>query len=247
MKYTDPSGELFIIDDWIIGAIKGLFNDKNVWKSANRHATNSLKIWAGLFTLDSNKNFWQKSWELVSRFTWQIPQTMVGFNFAHITNSISEVYNVRHKYGATVLSSSMLERTAAITIGNYITGSEKIKADPYNEIFQHEYGHYIQSQKFGYAYITAIGFPSLFNAKNGDNHKEQPYELDANIRALKYFEKNIPDYEGWKYEKNPVHSEIYSAGVNNKWYHYLLGMSLTLPIQWYSQYVPLASVIGIIL
>lgn len=39
MKYTDPSGELFIIDDWIIGAIKGLFNGKNVWKSANRPAT----------------------------------------------------------------------------------------------------------------------------------------------------------------------------------------------------------------
>ncbi|MDD4921021.1 MAG: RHS repeat-associated core domain-containing protein [Bacteroidales bacterium] len=48
LKYTDPDGELFIIDDWIIGGIKGLFNGEGFWKSANRHAGNAAKIWGGV-------------------------------------------------------------------------------------------------------------------------------------------------------------------------------------------------------
>lgn len=220
-KYTDPSGELFIIDDWIIGFFKGIKHKP--FRSANRHATNSMKIWAGLFTLDGNKNFGEKTWELVSRFTWQLPQTSLGFFFAHGNNMIGNVQNVRHLYGTTVLSSSFFHGEEAMTIGSYITGSHKIKADASNSTFQHEYGHYIQSQKYGIAYLTAVGVHSLKSAKNHDDHNNQPYEIDANDRANAYFTKHIDNFV-WD-PKHPLSSSNKSGYVPDKWYDYLFGSS----------------------
>lgn len=98
LKYVDESGELFIIDDWIWGAFKGLIKGRNIWKSANQQAKNAAKIWGGLFTLDSNKNFFQKTWELLSRFTWQCFQTWIGFGVAHFVNSFSTESQVSYKY-----------------------------------------------------------------------------------------------------------------------------------------------------
>ena len=225
LKYTDPTGELFIIDDWVIGFFKGAFKGKNVWKSANRHATNSLKIWAGLFTLDSNKNFWQKSWELVSRFTWQRPQTKLGFIYSHTNNMLGNVTNVRHIYGATVLrqkSNWLMGNGAAVTIGNFITGGDDIAPDAHNSLFQHEYGHYLQSQDMGLFYLPFVGIPSLVSAKYDETgqHKYKNFERDANYRAFEYFNRHLDDYysteresqynrslkinKGWNFEKNPL-------------------------------------------
>ena len=209
LKYTDPTGELFIIDDWVIGFFKGAFNGKNVWKSANRHATNSLKIWAGLFTLDSNKNFWQKSWEWLSRSTWQLPQTELGFHYAHFSNMIGNVTNVRHLYGATVVrqkSDWLMGNGAAVTIGSYITGGDKIALDAHNTLFQHEYGHYLQSQAMGPLYLITVGKPSLWNSAFGSKHDFQSYERNANYRAFKYFNKNLKDFSSldWDFYQNPL-------------------------------------------
>src|SRR6056297_1436407 len=150
--YTDPSGEFFIIDDWVIGLVKGLF-DKNksesAWQSANRHAKNSAKIWGGLFTTNDNKNFWGRSWEILSRLTWQRPQTLIGFFGAHGTNMLGDIRNVDYYDGATVIQTGS-RGYWGITLGGYITGSSYIKPDYKNSLFQHEYGHYIQSQKSGW-------------------------------------------------------------------------------------------------
>lgn len=216
LKYKDPSGELFIFDDWIIGALKGLFNGENVLKSANRHAKNSLKIWAGLFALDSNKNFFQKSWEFVSRFTWQLPQTGLGFMYAHTGNMLGDVSNVWHIYGATVLrqrSNWLMGNGAAVTIGSYITGGDKIVPDAHNSLFQHEYGHYLQSQAMGPLFLLTVGEPSLWNAAFGSKHDFQSYERDANYRAFKYFNKNLRNFSSsnWDFFQNPLTRNRYDT------------------------------------
>ena len=37
----------------------------------------------------------------------------------------------------------------------------------------HEYGHYIDSQKFGFLYLPVVGLPSLFNAMGDDSAVEE--------------------------------------------------------------------------
>jgi hypothetical protein len=100
----------------------------------------------------------------------------------------------------------------AVTFGSYIMGNRGIQADPTNTLFQHEYGHYLQSQATGWYYLFAHGLPSAFSEGDHDLH---PVEQDANIRAFKYFtkhEKGLFDiydanggYNGaWIFRINPI-------------------------------------------
>jgi RHS repeat-associated protein len=243
--YTDPDGELFIIDDWIIGFAKGLFNkDESAWKSANRHAKNSAKIWGGLFTSNDNKNFFGRSWEILSRLTWQLPQTTVGFLGAHGTNMIGNVENIDYYDGATVIQTRK-GGYWGITLGSYITGSNFIRPDSKNSLFQHEYGHYIQSQKSGWFYLSKYGIPSALSKKYTD-HSFHPAEQDANIQAFRYFSKyengfNWMDKYGtqrshWNSAYNPINGYNWRLAYTNplnqaaledgrlklSWYDYLM-------------------------
>jgi RHS repeat-associated protein len=145
LVYTDPSGEFFIIDSWLIGLFSG------GWDEANRRAANDAKIWAGLFVSDPNRNFGQRLWETVSRVTWQLPQTVAGFLTSHTHNTFGlrgGVESVDYMNGATVLRTNT--SWGGVTMGSYIIGGNSIRADANNPLFQHEYGHYIQSQKMGW-------------------------------------------------------------------------------------------------
>ena len=85
---------------------------------------------------------------------------------------------VDYKYGATVLSGNFFGSGGAVTLGSYVNGSRSLAAGPNNSLFQHEYGHYLQSQKMGWGYLSRVGIPSLMGAANYDdgNHDFQPYE-----------------------------------------------------------------------
>lgn len=256
LKYKDKSGKWFIIDDFVIGCIRGLWNGKNILKTGYKQAANSFKIWEGLFTLDSNKNFLEKTWEFISRFTYQSPQTIFGLLYGLTNNTIGNVSQVRHLYGSTVITQSsnwLMKDYNAITLGNFITGGDKLHADPSNPLFQHEYGHYIQSQRYGYAYMTGIGLHSLLDVvRNRENHKYNEIERDANYRAYKYFQENIQGFnkEKWDYDKHPLLPKMYpdrlyynqlgyldmvekSLSISPEWFHYLSGFILAespLPI-----------------
>jgi len=90
-------------------------------------------------------------------------------------------------------------------------GDERIEADANNWLFQHEYGHYIQSQSMGMAYYPRIGIPSAYS--DGD-HNFHAVEQDANRRAFLYFNKHVDGFYvteqeankgvGWSFSKNPL-------------------------------------------
>lgn len=216
LKYTDPSGEFFVVDSWIVGFFSGLFNEnKSAWKEANHRAHMDVKLWGGLFVSDSNKNFGGRYGELLSRFSWQLPQQLTGFLTAHAHNTFGlrgGVESVDYLYGATAIKT----RTSwgAVTLGNYIIGDKDIEANVENELFQHEYGHYIQSQKFGWYYLSRYGVPSALSKGEAKDHHKHPVEQDANIRAYQYFSKNVdgfysedeygnPDTK-WSFLANPI-------------------------------------------
>ena len=195
LKYTDPSGNFFIIDSWLIGLFSG------GWKEANKRAGNDIKIWGGLFASDPNKGFFGRIGEVLSRFTWQLPQTIGGWGTAQAYNTLGlkgGVESVKYKYGATVVSTR--NDWTAVIQGSYIVGGSSLKADANNSLFQHEYGHYIQSHSMGWAYYPRVGIPSWQSEKgnykqNYPNHDYHPVEMDANRRAFLYFNREMKGFK----------------------------------------------------
>jgi hypothetical protein len=209
MMYVDPSGESFLLL-FAINAIAGHVRGENGWQKGGDAIVNHFRILGGLFTTDKNRNFWGQTWELISRFTWQGIQTIVGHSFAQFSNTFAGVSKVEYSNGATVLFSRWIN--GGVTLGNYITGGENsIDADPNNPLFQHEYGHYLQSQATGPFYLPRYGIPSALSRGNHDYH---PAEQDANARAYRYFSEHIKDFNWidengiqrskWKFEYNLI-------------------------------------------
>ena len=97
----------------------------------------------------------------------------------------------------------------AVTLGNYIAGNPNLKADPSNYLFQHEFGHYLQSKKYGPAYLSAFAIPSGLSVAKGNSHKYFRVEQDANARAIKYFNKR--GVLAWDFAQHPI------GNNQNKW------------------------------
>ncbi len=193
-----------VIDGLVTGFFKGGFDPtsasarSSAWKEYDPTArwSKTNKAWEidkGLVQTDPNKSFWGQAWELFSRFTWQAPQTVLGNAYGHILNNVGVVNNVSHGFGVTVLDTEI--NGGAITIGNYISGPRGFRADWTDHLFVHEYGHYIQSQQWGPAYLLAIGVPSLQSAGLagigiGDHH-DRWFEADASFKGMAYFDEHF--------------------------------------------------------
>lgn len=92
-----------------------------------------------------------------------------------------------------------------ITIGNYINIDMPGRINKDNiidyvkddQLFMHEYGHYIQSQRWGPLFLLAVGLPSLVSASFDRRIPNDPYnasthdyfwtEYHANRNAARYF------------------------------------------------------------
>jgi RHS repeat-associated protein len=261
LVYTDPSGKFFVWDSWLVGLVDGFFSSgsnrfDNAWDEANLRAGNDIKIWGGLVATDENKTFGGQVWEVFSRFTWQLPQTIGGFGTAHSYNTFGldgGVESVDYAFGATVVKTRS-DGYWGVSQGNFIVGSKFIEAKPNNSLFQHEYGHYIQSQKVGWFYYSKYGIPSLLSKRGvGVDHSLHPTEQDANIRAYRYFSENVEDFNWvdnfgihrskWKRFSNPIigynwvlsPDNVHNTSVLNKgrlklsWYDYtMLPLNLTM-------------------
>ncbi|MDR0603001.1 MAG: hypothetical protein LBG80_01690, partial [Bacteroidales bacterium] len=184
---------------------------------------NQFKILGGLFTTDKNRNFWGQTWEFISRFTWQGIQTAIGHSVAQVYNTFGGVSKVDYSNGATVLFSHWHQGGSAVTISSYIMGDKNtIKADPNNSLFQHEYGHYLQSQAMGPTYLSRVAIPSLFGAAGNNEHDFQVYEQDANLRAFTYFNNKIDEF----YQTEAEYQFNYASGIEKGWNFYLNPLDL---------------------
>jgi len=207
LKYTDPDGEFIL--SFLSGLIRGLIQHKPPFKVAWQTMVNEAKIFKGLFV--------GNPLQILSRFTWEAPQTILGYSFANTSNYFGQVDEVDYWGGATTLSGDYWGQGdgAAVTLGSYITGGQDLKADPNNATFQHEYGHYLQSQSLGLFYLPIIGIPSLNSASNKSkdySHKHFYTEQDANKRAFKFLYGKMGDDLEWNAKSNPI--------LDKNWNHY---------------------------
>jgi RHS repeat-associated protein len=194
VKYIDPDGRLPIVSS-VVGFIKGAFAKRsnfekkgttrmgNALRSAWRHEKNAWKITGGLFATDKNKSFNGKVGQIFSRFTTELPQTVLGLVSSYGANLFGKMLDVNYKAGATV--SKMRGLFGAFTLGSFVIGDRMISASPDNSLFQHEYGHYLQSQATGFLYLFKYAIPSLYSAAitNRNNYYGHMYskpEQDAN-------------------------------------------------------------------
>lgn len=216
LRYTDESGEFFFS---IINAVKDFFVNTfvkvwsqgvNAWTdSDNWHSTQmAFKIDMGLFKGDYK--------QILSRFTWELPQNILGYGLAQGYNFFNDVKSVTYYGGATAIEryskpDSDNKYGSAVTLGSFISGDRGLQADPYNPLFQHEYGHYLQSQAWGLMYLGKGGIPSMISAllsdKYSEDHLFDPIEQDANARAFEYFNKNVQGFyenNGWNFTYHPI-------------------------------------------
>ncbi len=165
---------------------------------------NEVKIIGGVFT-GSLK-------QIVSRNTWELPQTILGYTYSQFENSLGKVKDVSYYDGATLVE-HYKEGIGGVTLGSYINASRGTEAKPTNTIFQHEYGHYLQSQDEGWGYLTKDAIPSGWNLlkyndrtkTDVEKHAAFRTEQDANRRARDYFGEDV-----WNYKVNP----IFNSGHN---------------------------------
>jgi len=223
LRYTDENGEVF---RWAHGAISGFIKGvtnaikgrgiDHIFTDTWKGFANAVKIDYGLFK--------GTPMQIFSRFTWELPQTFIGNQYSHYRNIVWNVDKVRYFDGATFVINANSKKNDGVSIGSYLNINIKESYDkniyepngkftPINDpLFMHEYGHYIQSQKYGWGYLFSVGIPSISSASkskgvgyfydseenrvNVRSHSLSWMEIGANKKAKKYFEKYGVTWQG---------------------------------------------------
>jgi len=157
----------------------------------------AVQITRGLFLMDSRRSSWWRVWQLVSRFTWELPQTIVGWLYSLCRALAGQADRVDHFGGITFVTKSDCKYGMGVSLGSFID----LWTDPWipgegerfvlgNQLCMHEFGHTADSQRFGWAYLPVIGLPSLLSALGKGNHNVFWTELRANRHAKRYFGKH---------------------------------------------------------
>lgn len=207
-KYGAIGVEGLHVTSTVVGAAGGLIN------KGGKGLKNSMRVLLGNFYLDENASFFKSIWQGVSRHTWETIQTGLGYDYTQFRNAFgSSIDRVDYYRGATFATNENSRDYQGVTIGSFINMdiNGKIpsgKFDDYvekdDQMYAHEYGHTIQSRRFGLGY-PIIGLLSLGSAmfdfvfNTGHSHDNFFTEVMAN----KYAEPIFPNYQ-WGTTKYPT-------------------------------------------
>ena len=225
MIYTDPDGELIgaiittifeyqkaLIKSTVVPFYYTLFTGdtrgggqmfEDAWSDFNpfNPGTKTNKAWKidmGGFKTDPNLSPVGRGLQLLSRWTWESPQTVLGKGLSHIRNMTGNVDDVSYYGGATLVNRNDNSGWRwGLTLGPYIN-SKNVVADPYTDpLFRHEFGHTLQSRLVGPLYLTRVGIPSFIGSGLDDlglnDHNREWYETQANRMSERYFSNRDPD------------------------------------------------------
>ena len=157
----------------------------------------SAQITQGLFLTDNKRTVWGRVWQLCSRFTWELPQTLVGWLYSLVRTLVGQVDRVDVLGGITFVSKSRCNDGMGVSLGTFVdlwTGpwmhGDREDFILGNQLCMHEFGHTADSQCFGWLYLLVIGLPSLLSAFGKGNHNVFWTEIRANRHAKRYFSKH---------------------------------------------------------
>jgi RHS repeat-associated protein len=156
---------------------------------------NAGKIFAGNFYLDENRPFIDGVWQGFSRHTWEFIQTGLGHTIGQVRNAFGAVDNVDYFGGATLINDNDNSTTGwwGFTLGPFINSKN---LDINHDGFRHEYGHTLQSKRWGFLYPFVVGIPSALssNFSSHEKHNNRWYEKAANRYGERYYRKYLPNY-----------------------------------------------------
>ena len=253
LKYTDPTGESFwrslgnafsdafqavvnvavavvtvaiavviIPTALAIGTVVGIGQFVGSGFQNSSILNNQFRIVGGLFQGNIG--------QIASRLTKELPQTLMGLGVSLGANALGRVRSVNYYGGATVVQHYQ-SGWGGFTLASYINGDSSIEANPNNPLFQHEYGHYLQSQEFGLSYMRQFALPSLFDTFGDGDHRQHFAEQDANSRAFTYFNQHIENYNGWN-QRNTINGYNFNNPFSDIANQLALSNNLKRP-RWY--------------
>ena len=157
----------------------------------------AAQITRGLFLTDAKRSVWGRVWQLFSRFTWELPQTLVGWLYSLGRALAGQIYRVDTLGGITFASGKARSFGGGVSLGSFIdlwlwqqTRSEGEGFILGSQLCMHEFGHTADSQRFGWFYLPVIGLPSLLSAIGKGDHNVFWTETRANRHAKQYFSKH---------------------------------------------------------
>lgn len=190
------------------------FDPTAPWSKTNK----ALKIALGGLMIDENKTFKEQRNSIISRWTLELPQTILGKFYSHYRNLTSNV-DVSYYHEATIVDVPADDPSKSrwgVTLGSFINTFNENR-----DLIRHEYGHVIQSKKIGPLYIPLIGIPSIIGCEVEDisnhDHDYEWYETWANKLSYEY----LTIYDAAGLRKNPWDDTKYSRNYNLNWYFYL--------------------------
>ena len=157
----------------------------------------STQLTQGLFLTDPNRSALGRVWQLFSRFTWELPQTLVGWLYSIGRALAGQVDRVDTLGGITFATKSGCHFSMGVSLGTFVD----LWAGPWmhgkgeayihgNQLCMHEFGHTADSQRFGWAYLPIVGLSSLLSASGKGDHDVFWTEIRANRHAKRYFGKH---------------------------------------------------------
>ncbi|UTC61768.1 hypothetical protein E4O05_09520 [Treponema sp. OMZ 787] len=149
VKYTDPTGKFFIIDD-LIGAVIQSIRDNNWSNFGEKFKSNFINTWKLI----------GHSIAMLPQTLWFAPQEILGLllGYGFILGSGGTVdWDGGFKYV------NLPNRKDGITLGSIGMGHPSFKS--------HEKGHYYQSWILGPLYLFVIGIPSIIHAAMHNTNK----------------------------------------------------------------------------
>lgn len=150
----------------------------------------------GLFLTDPKRSFWGRAWQLFSRFTWELLQTLVGWLYTLFRALVGQVDRVDSFGGITFATKVKGTGCMGVSLGTFVDlwdghwlhdGEGGLVLN--NQLCMHEFGHTGDSQRFGPLYLPVIGLTSLISAMGKGDHNSYWTEIRANRHAKKYFGK----------------------------------------------------------
>lgn len=168
---------------------------RGLWHRDWRVLGNARQILLGGCYLDEHRSFFGQTWQGISRFSWELPQTTIGHAYVQWRNIVGGVDRIKHLGGATFSIGTGRRVRHGVSLGHHIGLSlhahdADVARDP---LCLHEYGHTFQSQRWGPLYLLVVGLPSLFSAATArpigrglTSHSLRWYEQQANRYAAQY-------------------------------------------------------------
>ena len=242
LKYVDPSGEFYwTFFSAVVDLAHNICNHGlNVSQYSWNKTVNAWKIDMGMFKGDLG--------QILNKWTWGFANSTIGNTLGHTLNVLGVVDGVSDMEGMVAVDiGGILKNGRAFTIGPYSFGPEGYEATWKDHTFVHEYGHYIQSQIIGPAFLPTIGVPSLASSIGigGSDHLRRWFEVDASRRGAEYFDKRYGSGAPGYVPKDPNYFDISSFmnGGNSPYInprtgtsYYMKGFPVTNPIQSFWDY-----------